>query len=351
MTLTRSFIRNAATTPTDARIMNMAQLVANADGTPRVGVLGGANPSIVSTTGTMSVAIAAAEFATSKGRADGVSIFANDGTVNVAIGAAPASNSRIDVIWVKHNDSTTGDANSLPTFGVTPGAAAASPTKPAIPTGALELATLRVYAGTTATNGGANTLVNTYQMTAGRGGEVAFRTKTELDAWTTAVDGQTAYVIGDSQPYRWLGGKWVIPNPRISMQRSGTAATIGSSAYVNLAQDVLWTEYSRNGFAAFSGGIIAPESGLYLVSYRVRTSAIPILAGVTVNNASPTTIDQLRLAAASGSAISSNLIAESSGFVWMDAGQTLRLFGLAASGTPSWPAVATGSAFEAKLIR
>lgn len=208
MTLTRSFIRNAPTTPLDARLMNMAGLVCNADGSPRAGVLGGATTTLVTALATMNVAVAAAEFATSKGKADGVAIFTNDGTVNVAIAAAPASNSRIDVIWVKHNDDTTGDANALPVFGVTAGVAAASPTKPAIPTGALELATLRVYAGTTAANGGANTLVNTFAMTVARGGTVPFRTKTELDAWTNPIDGQEAYVIAESSTYRRQGGAW-----------------------------------------------------------------------------------------------------------------------------------------------
>ena len=208
MTLTRSFIRNAVTTPLDARLMNMAGLVANSDGSPRVGVLGGANHSIVSTLATMNVAVAAAEFATSKGKADGVAVFTNDGVVNVPIAAAPASNSRITVIWVKHNDNTTGDANSLPVFGTTDGAAAAIPTKPAIPTGALELATLRVYSGTTASNGGPNTLVNTYQMTTARDATVPFRTKVELDAWTNPVDGQEAYVGGESSTYRRVAGAW-----------------------------------------------------------------------------------------------------------------------------------------------
>lgn len=206
MTLTRSFIRNAPTTPLDARLMNMAGIVSNADGSPRTGVLGGAATAIVTTTAGMTVNVAAAEFATSKGKADGVAIFTNDGTTAVTITAAPVSNSRIDVIWVKHNDDTTGDANALPVFGATAGTAAASPTKPAIPTGALELATLRIFAGTVATNGGSNVLTNTYQMTAARGGVVPFRTKVDLDLWTTAVDGQLAYVSADGNAFRFYTG-------------------------------------------------------------------------------------------------------------------------------------------------
>lgn len=197
MTLTKAVpILNAAPVPLDGRLADMATVVANADGSPRTGVLGG-GVSIVTTTATLNLAVAAAEFVTSKGKADGVSIFTNNGVVNVPVTAAPVSNSRIDVLWVKQNDNTTGDADSLPTFGVTAGVAAASPSKPAIPTGALELATLRIYSGTTATNGGSNVLTNTYQMTAMRGGVVPFRTKIDLDLWTTAVVGQEANVLSD----------------------------------------------------------------------------------------------------------------------------------------------------------
>lgn len=230
MTLTRGFARNAATTPLDARLMDMAGIVCNADGSPRAGVMGNAGVSIVSTLATMNVAIAAAEFCTTKGKADGVMLFTNDGVVNVAIGAAPASNSRIDVIWVKHNDNTTGDANSTPAFGVTAGTAAAAPTKPAIPTGALELATLRVYSGTTATNGGSNTLVNTYAMTVARGGVVPFRTTADLLAWTTAVAGQQAIALDTDVVYTWLGSTWAA-GAKIS---SGTV-TLGTNTGGNVS--------------------------------------------------------------------------------------------------------------------
>ena len=209
MTLTRGFIRNAVTTPLDARLMDMAQIVDNSDGSPRPGLLDGDGRAIVTALATMDVAVAAADFVTTKGTADGVAIFTNDGTVNVAITAAPASNSRIDVVWVRHQDNTTGDGASTPIFGVTAGVAAASPTKPAIPTGALELATIRVYAGTTATNGGANVTTNTYQMTASRGGIVPFRTVAEINAWTNPRNGQRAVAIDTGRTALRVAGAWV----------------------------------------------------------------------------------------------------------------------------------------------
>lgn len=229
MALSKSFIRNAAMTPLDARLANMAQMVCNADGSPRTGVVGNPGANIVATTATMNVTIAAAEFATSKGKADGVAVFTNDGSTNVAIAAAPASNSRIDVIWVKHFDDTTGDTAGqfLPLFGVTAGTAAASPTKPAIPTGALELATLRVYSGTTATNGGSNTLTNTYQMTSSRGGVVPFRNFADLSAWTTPQEGQLAYDIATGTLWRDTPAGWVSDTTKIVPTAvSGTGAAI-----------------------------------------------------------------------------------------------------------------------------
>lgn len=242
MTLRKSFIRNAATSPADARIMLMGLVVNNADGSPRTGVLGSADPSIVSALASMNVRVAAAEFVTSKGRADGVAIFGNDGAVNVPIDTAPASNSRIDVIYVKHNDDTTGDPNPDPVFGVAKGTAGASPAKPTIPTGALELATLRIYAGTTAANGGTNTLVNTYQMTAARGGIVAFRTKTGLNAWTTATPGQRAFVIDGGAEYMWNGTAWATPVAAGGVlgyvEKVGTTASIAAGGpFVALSGD------------------------------------------------------------------------------------------------------------------
>lgn len=235
MTLTKAIpVRNAAPTPLDGRLADMAQVVANLDGTPRIGVLAHGQD-IVTALGTMAVAVAAAEFVVSKGKADGVLIFTNDGTVNVAIAAAPASNSRIDVIYVKHNDNTTGDASSLPIFGVAQGTAAASPTKPAIPTGALELATLRVYAGTTAANGGSNLLTNTYPTTAMRGGVVPFRTKAELDAWTNAKPGQIAYTLDEQHLYTATGGAaWMpITGEWITYTPTLTGITLGSGGSVS----------------------------------------------------------------------------------------------------------------------
>lgn len=212
MTLTKGFVRLAATTALDTRLMDAAQFVRNADGSPRTGVLGGF-PSIVTTTAGMTVNVAAAAFVSTRGVADGVNRETNDGTVAVTIPAAPGSNSRFDLISVKHNDADAGDGSSLPVFVVTSGSAAASPTVPATPTGCEPLATLRIYSGTVATNGGSNVLTNVYRMTAMSGGVVPFRTIAERDLWTSPApcDGQLAYCIAEDATFEYVDGTvgWV----------------------------------------------------------------------------------------------------------------------------------------------
>lgn len=209
MTLTKGHARNAAKTPLDQRLADMALISANTDGFPRSGVVGGANASIVTVKPTMSVDIATAEFATSKSKSDGVFIFTNDGTVSVPVSAAPTANSRYTIVWVKHNDDTTGDANALPIFGTTDGAAAASPVEPSTPSGALRLAVLRIYAGTTSTDQSPNAIVNNYRMTSARGGVVSVRTTSDRDSWTAPPEGQRVYVMQTYAFYTFVNGVWV----------------------------------------------------------------------------------------------------------------------------------------------
>lgn len=270
MTLTRGFIRNAVTTPLDARLMDMARVVQNTDGSPRVGVLGVVTGALLTALATMNVSIAAAPFVTSKGKADGVAIFTNDGTVNVPITAAPASNSRIDVIWVRHQDNTTGDGASTPIFGVTAGAAAASPTKPAIPTGALELGTLRVYAGTTAANGGSNTLTETYQMTAMQGGVVPFRNTTERDAWTTAPNGTYGFMLDSGAEVMRRGGAWV-PTPRIV---TGNFLLPVQGVGVNQTVPIV-----------FPAGVFTSPPNVHITPSNGRVTASIVAGSVTVSGA------------------------------------------------------------------
>lgn len=71
------------------------------------------------------------------------------------VGPVPAgdpSNPRLDVVWIKADDPTQGDADNHVKVGVTTGVPASSPTSPAIPSGACEICTFRVPAGMTKTS-------------------------------------------------------------------------------------------------------------------------------------------------------------------------------------------------------
>lgn len=292
MTLTRGFVRNAVTTPLDARLMDMAQVVGNADGSARPGVMDADGRNIVTALATMNVAVAAADFVTSKGTADGVAIFTNDGTVNVPITAAPASNSRIDVIYVKHNDNTTGDANSTPIFAAVAGVAAASPTKPAIPTGALELATLRVYAGTTAANGGANVLTNTYAMTTSRGGIVPFRTLADLTAWTNPLKGQVAQTLDDLSAdafYRWNGTAWRHLSRVLGVTTVATPTVqSGISTETDVTGMTVTFNVPRTGRVRVAAGLqtLGADNGSAIV-IRLKEGATTVAEWIRMANSSP----------------------------------------------------------------
>lgn len=274
MPLTRGFILGAVTTPNDARLMDLGRVVSNADGTARTGVLTSTPTGLVSALGTMNVSIAAGVFATSRSRQDGVAIFANDGTASVAISAAPVSNSRITSIWVKHNDSTQGDADNLPVFGTTDGAAAASPVAPAIPTGALELAQLRVYAGTTAANGGSNTLTETYRMTAAQGGVVPVRDATELSAYT-APNGALAMIVSTGVMFRRTGGAWKVAGGssfaavQVQAPGSGTVTATGSMG-------------ALPGTAALSTNVTVPVACRAKITLMFKFAANAVGCGVAV---------------------------------------------------------------------
>jgi hypothetical protein len=272
MTLTKGWIRNAAATPLDVRRIEAASWAVQ-DVASRLGIRPGIVDTIiandlVATTATMNVTVGAFSAVLTKGASDGAVPIANDGSVNVLIGAAPGSNSRIDVIYVKHNDDTTGDANANPIFGVAVGTAAASPTKPSIPTGALELATLRIYAGTTATNGGSNVLTNTYQMTAPRGGVVPFRSKADLDAWTTAVPGQRASIYDVAAGlakslWQWSGVAWEYIGRAHALARASSVRNVGTAADTILTFGT--AAVLNGGFGFTANAFVIPETGVYRV--------------------------------------------------------------------------------------
>lgn len=107
---------------------------------------------VTATTG-LTYQVAEGVAALTRGSADGV-VLAYTPAVTVTAGAGPASGSRIDSVWIRQHDPNQGDADNLVEVGITAGTAATTPTAPALPTGALELARYLVPSGATSTSAG-----------------------------------------------------------------------------------------------------------------------------------------------------------------------------------------------------
>ena len=117
---------------------------------------------------------------------------------------APASNARIDVVYSRPADVDA--AEPVEAVFVAQGLPGAVPVKPAIPAGAIELATFLVSAGTIHTAAATRTL--TFRTTVCAGGVIPFRSTAERDEFL-AVPGQLA-LVGDVLYQRTATG-WYRP--------------------------------------------------------------------------------------------------------------------------------------------
>lgn len=224
----------------------------------RTGVLWGPGTTALVTgtaaTGTMTVSIAVHHAVTTRGTADGIYLGPTlDAATTVNIAAAPASNSRIDVVYVKQNDTSStisvDSGSTAPIYGVVTGTAAVSPTKPAIPVGAQELATVTVAAGATSTNGAGVTIANTAVQTVARGARIPCRTQAERDALTT---------FAGLEVYRLDTGA-------VEQRNAGNTAwlTMFDPAYASA-----WSTYTPTWTA--SGAATQPTIGNGILSGRYR---------------------------------------------------------------------------------
>lgn len=218
---------------TDTRLV-MAGLVAqNADGTPRPGVLASGTAPLV--TGKASMAYDIAPFKAALSRiAGGVELVANDAVASVATTAAPSANSRLDVIYVRSRFTQHADGSNVPEFGVAKGTAAAIPTKPVIPAGALELATAEITSTTTTT--GTAVITQSAPFTAATGAVVPFRNATEMNAATNLADGTAGTVAGEL--YILSGNKWGSISPLVRKVTATASGTLTIAAgYIDLHGD------------------------------------------------------------------------------------------------------------------
>lgn len=193
-------------TVADERLILSGLIAKNADGTPRVGVFPAGTAPLVTGRASMAYDIAPFKAATSR-TGTGVELLANDALTTVATTAAPGANSRIDVIWVRPQFTTNADPSNVPVFGVTQGSAAGIPSKPAIPAGALELATAEILSTTTTTS--TAVITQTAPLTAAAGGIVPVRNATELAAFV-ASDGTLARDLMSNTIHQRVAGAWSV---------------------------------------------------------------------------------------------------------------------------------------------
>lgn len=181
----------------DHRLANGGLLATQGSSTldARTGVMWGPGTTALvtgtSATAPMTVSIAPHHAVSSRGAGDGPYLGPTlESSTTVTIAAAPGSNSRIDVVYAKQGDTASSispDGASAPVYGVVQGTASATPAKPSLSgvVGAVEIATVQVAAGATATNGAGVTISNTAAQVVARGALIPVRNQAEQDALTT----------------------------------------------------------------------------------------------------------------------------------------------------------------------
>lgn len=203
----------------DERFIQLGEVVQAASGAPRLGIFPAHTNPIVTSLASMAVSVGIFVAACSR-TGTGVEFVANNGSTTVALSAAPASNSRIDVVWVRPQFVASSDAGNSPLFGVTAGTAAASPVKPTIPAGALELATVLIPSTATTTQSAGVVITQTFLYTAMTGGTVLFRNATEMTSFAPA-EGQNAWRLDLSQQWVYDGSNWTNAQPGLVLIRPG----------------------------------------------------------------------------------------------------------------------------------
>lgn len=140
----------------------------------------------------------------------GALLVQNDGDVKVALSAAPSANSRIDVVYVKQNEtrSPMSDSSNDPTFGVAKGVAAATPVAPGVPDGALALAQVLLPAGVSNTAAAGVVITQTYVGAAMKGDMLLVQTSAQRDAMTMVPEGTVLHNVADGCDYVRNGDKW-----------------------------------------------------------------------------------------------------------------------------------------------
>lgn len=161
--------------------------------------------------------------------------------------------------------------------------------------------------------------------------------RTSPVGWTP-TEGVRYYSTDTKLDWVYTNSTWVLSaNNRIygRVRRSATASTFPSSSYTNVAGPTFWTADAAVGIGAYNSGWTVPIGGRYLISYEIRANG-SFLAGVTVNFG--TTGTPPLILASSATAVQSVAASSISAPVTLAQNDVLRLYLLAASGSPSWEA-------------
>lgn len=140
----------------------------------------------------------------------GALLIQNDGDVKVPLDAAPSANSRIDVVYVRQNETRPpmSDDSDVPAFGVAKGVASATPVAPSIPVGASALAQVLLPAGVSNTAAAGVVITQTYIGAALKGDMLRVQTSAQRDAMTKVPDGTVVHNVADGCDYIRKGDKW-----------------------------------------------------------------------------------------------------------------------------------------------
>lgn len=140
----------------------------------------------------------------------GALLIQNDGDVKVPLSAAPSANSRIDVVYVKQNEtrSPMSDSSDVPEFGVVQGVAAATPVAPSVPAGALALAQVLLPAGVSNTSAAGVVITQTYIGAAMKGDMLRVQTSAQRDALTGVPGGTLLHNMADGCDYVRRDNVW-----------------------------------------------------------------------------------------------------------------------------------------------
>jgi hypothetical protein len=150
----------------------------------------------------------------------GSALFTNDSAGAAwTIPAAPTSGSRIDLLWARATDPTQGEATTtpsgetapraVPVFGVTSGAAATTPTSPALPAGAVLIA--RVSTPSTATSIANSIITQAYDFAHVLGAPMLVRDETHRNtAIPSPLLGEAVARMDKKWVERWNGTGWAV---------------------------------------------------------------------------------------------------------------------------------------------